>query len=120
MKTRVRYEAPMLVDMSAESAVGETCFDGSGYIENCRAGSCPSESRCYNGGAAVACYSVGNSACHANNNPACYGCCFTGSSVEGALPCSCEMGISAAWSCQNGTAAGNNCWTVGGNVDACW
>ncbi len=120
MKTKFGYETPMLVDLSAESAVGAIC---SGYGSNatdwnCQDGSCPAESHCATGTAAQTCYGTGTRACTASNEN-CLGCCQNGGTPGTAYTCLCNQGLSATWSCNYGGNDSMGCGG-GGNYGNCY
>jgi len=117
MKTKFRYEIPMLVNLSTESALGENCNMGLSDDYVCNDGSCPAQSQCATGTAAQACYSYGVSACTANEN--CLGCCSTGSSASEPYACACNQGLSATWQCNYGGNDSMSCGG-GGNYGNCY
>jgi hypothetical protein len=120
MKTKFRYETPMLVDLSAESALGTTCSGYGGNVDwMCGAGSCPMYSQCATGTRAQTCYSNGSSACEPAGNPNCMACCQTGSSPESVYTCYCIPGYGATWTCGYGGNDGTNC-SSGGNYPNCY
>ncbi len=121
MKTKFRYETPILVDLSAESAVGAICSAYGNYadIYMCQEGSCPAESHCATGTAAQSCYGLGTRACSAPSNENCLGCCQTGNSAGTPYPCACNQGMSATWQCDYGGNDGSGCGN-GGNYPNCY
>lgn len=119
MKTKTRYEHPLLVDMNRRTPCGEfasSCSTGSNHNRagTCLSGSCPDQVNCYTGTATESCY-TGNSAC------GCDACCGTGSSVDFSYggwlieECFCNSGATTGKSCTNGDhALSNNCFA--GNI----
>ena len=105
MKTKIRYEPPLLVDMKGPDLCGEfmTCGSGSGAA----GASCTEESSCRNGRGAERCQS-GNYAC------GCDACCETGSSwsTSSGFPftlCECIWGNQAQQNCNDGQYTGGVC-----------
>jgi len=119
MKTKFRYEIPMLANLSAESALGDTCNMGLNDDWNCNDGSCPALAQCATGTGAQACYTNGASAWTAYSNSNCLGCCSTGTSADQPYPCACNQGFSATWQCDYGGNDGQNCGG-GGNYPNCY
>jgi hypothetical protein len=120
MKTKFRYKIPLLVNLSAESALGVTCLDGLNNDYMCNGGSCPTYSQCAAGTGAQGCYTMGNSACGTSSNANCLGCCWTGNSPGSIYPCACSpTGNSAAWTCGYGGNDGQHCGS-GGNYENCY
>lgn len=117
MKTKFRYETPMLVNLSAESALGELCASGLSDDYICNDGSCPAQSQCARGTAAQACYTNGINACSANEN--CIGCCSYGDGPGEPYPCACNQGFSATWQCDYGGNDSMGCGG-GGNFGNCY
>lgn len=120
MKTKFRYEAPMLVDLSTESALGATCvtYGNEADTYQCVDGSCPATSHCATGTVANTCYAQGSRACTAYTNSNCLGCCQNGTTPTTAYPCSCNAGMSATWTCSYGGNDGMGCGG-GGNYPNC-
>jgi hypothetical protein len=120
MKTKFRYETPMLVDLSAESALGATCLSGTDVTYHCDPGSCPGLSQCFAGTAAQKC-NTGTNAGNYPSNPNCWGCCQTGTGiVSPGYPCFCSPGYGSTWQCSGyGGNAGVDCGT-GANYPYCY
>ncbi len=122
MKPKLRYEIPLLVDLSAESALGATCSAMGINASNadCQTGSCPQASQCSAGNGAQACYPTGQLACDANST--CLGCCQSGSSFSGLGMgvCNCNVGGFAVWNCTYGNLATKYAaCTTGGFAESC-
>jgi hypothetical protein len=123
MNVKFKYEKPLFVDLSVESAVGTTCSTGNDASYYCNSGSCPPLAQCYTGTKAQLCYTVGSSTCNPSSNSFCKACCKTGNTVaSGITVCECNAGISAAWRCTNGGKAsgGSGTCSTGGNYDYCY
>jgi hypothetical protein len=117
MKPRFKYEVPVLVNLSAESVVGDSCSTGNFVDFYCHDGSCAAWTQCYTGGSAQAC-TTGNGAGSDTTNTNCLGCCQTGSSPKTAYPCWCNPGYGAAWQCDYGGNDSIGCGG-GGNYPNC-
>jgi hypothetical protein len=119
MKTKFKYETPMLVDLSAESALGATCNSWGGDATDwmCVQGSCPQSCDCKTGGSAQACM-TGSGACHANDP--CWACCTNGTGVSApGYTCNCVYGLAAVWDCNAyGGNASQDCG-MGANYGQC-
>lgn len=105
MKTKFRYEPPLLVDMKGPALCGEfiTCGGGGGVSS----GSCMESTSCTSGRGAEVCR-AGNTAC------GCDSCCDVGSgwSTLSGFPftlCECVWGNQAALSCNDGQYTGSVC-----------
>jgi hypothetical protein len=112
LNTKLRYEPPLLVDMTEPDLCGEfsTCITGSNRPIG--GGSCLELVRCNTGTGAERCDS-GNYAC------GCDSCCQTGKSytTTGGFPwvggCQCMIGSQAALNCNWGTTTGGVCVSTG-------
>jgi hypothetical protein len=105
MKTKIRYEPPLLVDMKGPALCGEFITCGSGGSAGFN--SCWDSSSCVTGRGAERCQ-PGNYAC------GCDSCCQTGSGWtysqwNAYTGCECKWGNSAAINCNDGQYTGGPC-----------
>jgi hypothetical protein len=124
MNLKFKYEKPLFVNLSEESAVGTTCVDVGNNAGDfyCNSGSCPPLSQCATGTRAQTCYGFGSSACNPSANSNCKGCCQNGSSVASSISkCYCYTGLTTGFMCVTGNYAdGSGECSTGGRYDYCY
>lgn len=113
MKTKFRYDRPVLIEMSMQSATGgaTVCYSGINQA-NCKSGSCVALASCRNGDYPTNC-STGNTALGTCSF------CGTGDGVDAGFDTLfCTTGGTAAGHCIQGVVAGRQC-SRGTTIVAC-
>ncbi len=106
MGQKIRYERPLLIDMSIQSATGgaTVCSSGTNRV-NCNSGSCVGVATCNYGDYPTNCSAVGNNTYVGNCS-----FCGVGYGVGGGYDTLyCKTGGTAAAYCIQGAVAGKQC-----------